>query len=154
MNARSKLTGRQKADLCILTVLGGVALLYLYDTYQASHHIYNLIFVAPLCLVVFALCLIEFIGQLRGRLEPPADLEPLSSVAPAIGLFTLYVVSLNWVGFDVGTALFAGSFLWLHGERRWPWLLGYPIAFALLTTLFFSSMLPYPMPMLIFSTEY
>ena len=66
-----------------------------------------------------------------------------------MGLFSAYVLTLNWLGFDVGTALFVGAFLWLQGERRLRWLVGYSLAFALVLTLFFSRMLPYPMPTLL-----
>ena len=54
----------------------------------------------------------------------------------------------------VGTALFVAAFLWLQGERRLPWLLGYSISLGFGLALFFSTMLPYPMPMLILQTAY
>ncbi|MBL4827892.1 MAG: tripartite tricarboxylate transporter TctB family protein [Spongiibacteraceae bacterium] len=153
MAQSNQLSGRQIADLCILTVLGAGSLIYLYDAYLASSHVYNLIFVAPLSVVVFVFCLIEFIRQFRGNIPVP-DLEPIASVLPVIGLFTAYVMTLGWLGFDLGTALFIGLFLWFHGERRLPWILAYSIVFAFVTSFFFSSMLPYPMPMLFLPTEY
>ena len=149
----SKLKGRSIADLCILLTLAGFSLFYLQDAWRASSHIYNLILVAPLCLIVFGLCLLEFTLSLRRDAAAP-ELEPLSGALPVVGLFAAYVLTLEWLGFDVGTALFVGSFLWLHGERRLPWLLGYALAFALAAGMFFSAMLPYPMPMLILPTEY
>ena len=66
-----------------------------------------------------------------------------------MGLFSAYVLTLGWLGFDVGTALFVGAFLWMQGERRIAWLAGYAVAFSLALTLFFSKMLPYPMPALL-----
>ncbi len=45
-------------------------------------------------------------------------------------------------------------FLWLHGERRLRWNIGYAICFAVLVSLLFSQMLPYPMPMLVLPSEY
>jgi putative tricarboxylic transport membrane protein len=33
-------------------------------------------------------------------------------------LFVLFVLSLEWLGFDVGTFVFISAFLWLNGERR------------------------------------
>ena len=69
--------------------------------------------------------------------------------AGALVLFAAYVITLDWLGFDVGTALFVGAFLWMQGERRKTWLVGYSLAFALTLTLFFSRMLPYPMPTLL-----
>jgi hypothetical protein len=58
------------------------------------------------------------------------------------------------LGFDVGTTLFVGSFLWLQGERRWYWLAGYSISLGFGLSLFFSAMLPYPMPMLLLQSAY
>jgi len=73
---------------------------------------------------------------------------------PVIGLFFAYVVSLKWLGFDAGTFLFVSLFLWFHGERRWPWAFGYGLCLAVVLSLFFSKMLPYPMPMLVFPSAY
>ena len=55
---------------------------------------------------------------------------------------------MNWLGFDVGTCLFIGAFLYMQGERRWLWLVAYAVAFAFVVTYFFQQMLPYPMPTL------
>lgn len=68
-------------------------------------------------------------------------------VARVVGLFALYVLTLPWLGFDIGTAIFIAIFIWLQGERRWPWLLGYSIAFAFALSFTFSRLLPYDMPL-------
>ena len=104
--------------------------------------------------MLLLLCLIEFIGQLRGRAAAPEKLQPAASAAPVIALFAAYVLSLPWLGFDAGSWLFVSVFLRLHGERRTVWALGYGLAFSLPAALFFSSMLPYPLPMLLLASEY
>ena len=76
------------------------------------------------------------------------------SMVPVILLFIAYVLSLDFLGFDVGTMLFIAGFLLLQGERRIKWIAGYSLSFSLLTALFFSTMLPYPMPMLLLASEY
>lgn len=149
-----KFTRHQQADLVVLLALSALVIWYLFDAYSASSHIANLILILPVSIVVLVLCLIEFISQLRGLHEPPPDLDPIVSMLPVITLFVLFVLSLEWLGFDVGTFAFICAFLWLHGERRIRWILGYSISFALLMSLFFSAMLPYPMPMLILPTAY
>lgn len=149
-----KLTRHQKADVFVLLSLAGLVIWYLFDAYQASNHFANLILILPVSIVVLVLCGIEFISQLRGSHEPPPDLDPIASMLPVILLFITFVVTLEWLGFDVGTCLFIVAFLWLHGERRIVWIVGYSITFALLMSLFFSKMLPYPMPMLILPTAY
>lgn len=146
--------GGRKADLAVLLALGGLALWYLFDAWRASVQVYNLIFVAPVTVLLLLLCLIEFVGQLRGAAAAPEALQPAAAAAPVIALFAAYVLSLPWLGFDAGTWLFVSAFLRLHGERRTVWALGYGLAFSLPTALFFSAMLPYPMPMLLLASEY
>jgi putative tricarboxylic transport membrane protein len=148
---KKTLDGHQLGDLTVLVVLAGFVVWYFADAYKASSHVLNLILVLPVSLIVLTLCLVEFVRQiLLGKSEhDTASLEPVSSVVPIVSLFTVYVLSLRWLGFDVGTALFVSASLWLHGERRPHWILGYAICFALLVSLLFSRMLPYPMPMLV-----
>ncbi len=66
----------------------------------------------------------------------------------------IVAVDVVIVGFDVGTFLFIGVFLWLHGEKRIFWLLAYSFVFSASVALFFSTILPYPMPMLLLQTAY
>ena len=140
---------RRGADVAMLVVLAGASALYCYDAVRASTHIYNLILVAPLTALVLILCVAEFVAGAQPSDESARPAEPVTDVLPVMGLFSAYVLTLNWLGFDVGTALFVGAFLWLQGERRLRWLVGYSLAFALVLTLFFSRMLPYPMPTLL-----
>ena len=155
MNLKApKFTRHQQADFVVLLALSSLVIWYLFDAYNASSHFANLILILPISILVLLLCLIEFISQLRGLHEPPPDLEPMASMLPVILLFVAFVLSLEWLGFDVGTFAFICAFLWLHGERRIVWILAYSISFALLMSLFFSAMLPYPMPMLILPTAY
>jgi putative tricarboxylic transport membrane protein len=142
------------ADLLVLLVLAGLVLLYGVDAIRASTNILNLIFVLPVTVIVLVLCVVQFgIEFLQVTSESSAK-DPVKDLIPVMALFAIYVITLNWLGFDVGTFLFIGAFLWLHGERRWPWLIGYSLAFSSLMALFFSFMLPYPMPMLVLTTVY
>ena len=148
-----KINKSRAADLVVLLVLASLVTAYGIDSYSASTEILNLILVLPLTIIVLVLCLIQFVVELRDSTSTPAR-ENIADVAPVIGLFAVYVLSLNWLGFDVGTVLFVAAYLWLQGERRLPWLLGYSIALGFALALFFSAMLPYPMPMLVLSTAY
>jgi putative tricarboxylic transport membrane protein len=140
---------RQAADLIFLLLLAGMTALYCYDAIRSSVHIYNLIMVLPLTVAILVLCVVQFFKTLRSKRADVEESRETTDVLPVILLFSLYVLSLNWLGFDVGTAIFVGAFLWMHGERRWPWLIGYSIVFAFLLTFFFANMLPYPMPILL-----
>lgn len=154
MSSTPRLGKHQLADLGVLLVLSLLVLWYLNDAYTASTDIRNLIMVLPLSVIVLVLCMVQFIQQLRAPIPPAQDLETITSVLPVITLFATYVITLPWLGFDVGTFLFIALFLWFHGERRWQWTLGYSLCFATLTVLFFSKMLPYPMPMLLLASDY
>ena len=151
---RKSLSKHQLADLLVLLGLLAITLWYLWDAVQASTQILNLILIAPVAVIITLLCAVEFIQQLRGRGREDPKLEPVTAIVPVVSLFVFYVITLPWLGFDVGTFLFVSLFLWLHGERRLAWVLGYSFCFASLIALFFSQMLPYPMPMLLLPTDY
>ena len=141
------------ADLAVVVLLAALVALYCYDALQASRSIYNLILVLPVTVVVLLLCLIQLFVGLK---VPPVNrqkAEPVADILPAVALFAAYILTLPWLGFDVGTFLFLAVFLRVHGERRVAWLLGYSISFASIVSLFFSLMLPYPMPLLILGSS-
>lgn len=142
------------ADLVVLLVLASLVTLYGIDAYSASSDILNLILVLPIIAIVLALCLAQFVIEWRDVKAATPARDSVADVAPVIGLFAAYVLTLQWLGFDIGTMLFLAAFLWLQGERRWHWLLGYSISLGFGLALFFSTMLPYPMPMLILQTAY
>ncbi|MEM9208674.1 MAG: tripartite tricarboxylate transporter TctB family protein [Pseudomonadota bacterium] len=155
MTQRSAGLNRHRlADLGVLIALASLVTLYCIDAVQASRNIYNLIFVLPVSLLVLALCACQFVFAALKLSDESAPVEPITDVLPVMALFAGYVLTLNWVGFDVGTTLFLGVFLWMHGERRLIWLAAYSICFGFLISLFFSAMLPYPMPMLVIPTAY
>jgi hypothetical protein len=149
-----KSNGRQLADFVILLVLAGLVCVYCLDAIRASTHILNLIFVVPITTIVLVLCLVEFFVGAPNKFTTEPVSETVTQILPVVGLFTGYVVSLQWLGFDVGTFVFLAAFLFLHGERRLAWLLGYSISIAWLLSVSFSKLLPYPMPLLILSPAY
>lgn len=155
MSRQSGLVNKHRiADLLVLLVLASLVGLYGIDAMRVSRSLYNLIFVLPVTGLVLLLCLAQFVAGVPKIRTVAEEQEPVAHVVPVVALFAAYVLSLHWIGFDVGTLLFLAVFLWLHGERRWPWLLGYSIGFASLVSIFFSKMLPYPMPMLILTSAY
>lgn len=155
MNLRVLSSYRHKmADLSVLVTLAGIVIWYCWDAFTASSHILNLMLILPVTIIVLLLCLVEFVSQLYVERLPSEQSEPIVTIIPVVALFTSYVLTLPWLGFDVGTFLFVGLFLWSHGERRIQWTIGYAICFAALMAFFFSTMLPYPMPMLILYTDY
>jgi len=150
----NKTNSYRVADLVVLLVLASLVILYGIDAYRASSEVLNLILILPIIAIVLVLCLVQFIIELRDVTTEAPERESVKDVAPVIGLFAAYVLTLQWLGFDIGTMLFVAAFLWLQGERRWHWLIGYSISLSFGLALFFSAMLPYPMPMLILQSAY
>lgn len=142
------------ADIGVLLFLAALVALYGIDAARASTAALNLIFVLPVAVVLLLLCAGQLVVVLRAEAVPQEPAQPLNAIAPGVALFGVYVVSLQWAGFDVGTFLFLGAFLWLKGERRWFRLLAYSLGFAIVVSVFFSQMLPYPMPMRILPLLY
>ncbi len=127
---------------------------YFYDAYSELASTENLIFIAPVAVVTLGLCAAEFIRNLREKELEPKKMESIRDAIPAMVIFAGYILSLEFIGFDVGTTLFIAIYLRLHGEVRWQWIILYSVLFGLIMSYFFSQMLPYPMPMTLFPTDY
>lgn len=141
----------QLFNLAILIALFLISAWYLFDSWRASTHVYNLIFVLPLTTIILVVCAFTFVRELVHPLEIEAtkDEQQEASPLPVIILFAAYVLLLPWLGLDVGSFLFIALFLRLTGEKSWQWALGYSAVFAFFCAMFFSYMLPYPMPLLL-----
>ncbi|WP_355660957.1 tripartite tricarboxylate transporter TctB family protein [Halomonas salifodinae] len=143
---------RDYGDLLVLMALAGFTLWYLLDAIRVSSAVQNLLLILPLSLVVLVIAALEVGLRLKkGTLliREESEGEPLHRTLPVVALFAAYVLSLETLGFDVATVLFVAAFLVLKGERHWPLLGGYSLAFGFGVAFFFAQMLPYPMHMLI-----
>lgn len=139
-------------DLVVTVLLFLFALWYLYDTYTASSRVENLILIAPIAVIVMALCIFEFIRNIKDKNTEKK--EQAKNAIIGIIIFGAYILSLEYLGFDIGTAVFMAIYLIVNGERRWFLIAFYSIVFALVISAFFAYMLPYPMPMSILPTDY
>lgn len=150
------------------------AVWYLIDTLGASQRVENIIFVGPVAVTAIALSLyilIRLMGDIRGRLSrgEQSSAKPIGSdgvatvsSSPLMNfvtrwragfvalLFTLYVMSLNVIGFDVSTFLFVMGCLIVQGERNPLVFVGYSLVFAALLTYAFRLLVPYPFTTLLF----
>lgn len=141
-------------DTFVLVILMLFIGWYAIDSYRASTHILNLILVLPVALTASFLCIIELVRGSRRTTTNTPSTDSIVGVLPMIGLFAAYVISLEWLGFDLGTFCFVSIWLYLRGERRWHWIISYSLAVAAITTIFFASILPYPMPLGLWPSEY
>lgn len=154
MNIRSKFP-----ELALSSFFLVLSCWYLSDTYRASSSTENLLLIFPAALVVIVLCLwiigrILFdvfrarIAQEEGKTEEKKEKKQVS-VFGAMCILAGFVLSMDWIGFDAATFLFMIALMFLQGERRPLWLTCFPAVFAVLVSLFFEYMIPYPMPMLL-----
>lgn len=146
------LTKEKIANSIVLLCLAAFVLWYAIDTHNASSSIENIVLILPVAAITLCLCIYEFFTQKDMIKEEKKD--DFLSVIPVMVLFTLYVLTLEILGFDIGTIIFLGLFLFFHGEKRLPWILGYSLVYGFIIAYFFSAMLPYPMPMTILPTDY
>jgi len=150
-----RLLSQRSADFAVVILLAFFVIWYMYDAYSASSQPENLILIVPIAGIALTLCVLELFRQAKQEeTHCKSKDEPVKDVLTIIGLFSVYVLSLETLGFDVATTLFVGAFLWLQKERRIVWLVGYSVAFGLLMSTFFAQMLPYPMPMTFLPTDY
>ena len=145
----------KRIDFILLLTIVLFIIWYTYDAYSALASTENMIFIAPIAGVTFILCLMELFNQLKNKdKEEGKTKDKFKDIVPAIFIFAGYILSLEFLGFDIGTVLFIAIFLKVHGEKKWKNIVFYSLLFGILVPLFFSSMLPYPMPMSILPTDY
>ena len=152
----------------LIAIMAGITIFYLHDAWQASNRVRNLILVLPASILALTMCLIVLGDVLAAALrkpEPAPEMTPhyeserdgpetetlLQRFRPAVlmGTFALYILSLPYLGFDVATALFMAVSLLIDGERRLLFVVGLSIGFAVLVTIAFRWLIPYPMPILL-----
>lgn len=154
------------SDLLLVICFATVVIWYFFDTLGASRRIENMIFIVPVSAVAVVLCGIIIIQILRrilaARHEADATDTAIGTPAPegsllrrlrpgmVAGLFVVYVLSLERVGFDLATFLFVAATLAIQGERQPLIVIGYSFAFAAALTYGFRLLLPYPLETLIF----
>ncbi|WP_409522540.1 tripartite tricarboxylate transporter TctB family protein [Nitrincola sp. MINF-07-Sa-05] len=137
-----------RGHLGMLLGLAGFTIWYLSDAIRVSSSVPNLLLILPVATAVLILCLAELLISLwRKTLFEAVDDEPVKEILPIVLLFSAYVLTLPWLGFDLGTVLFVAIFLRMKQETNWWMVIGYSLTFGLATALFFAFMLPYPMPM-------
>ncbi|WP_366656161.1 tripartite tricarboxylate transporter TctB family protein [Fodinicurvata sp. EGI_FJ10296] len=158
----------------LIAIMAGITIFYLHDAWEASNRVRNLILVLPASILALAMCLIVLYDVLSAALRAPkldATSDPESAPAPdseaggaasepetllqrfrpavLMGTFGLYILSLPYLGFDVATALFMAVSLLIDGERRPLFVVGLSVGFAVLVTIAFRWLIPYPMPILL-----
>ena len=148
-----------RVDWAHLALVAGIAafcLWFWFDARSASSDVQNLLVIQPAAILALALCAVIAFGAVRA--EPDAA-GPESGTAARPGrewrgvlvavLLGLYVLALVPVGFDVATFVFLAAGMYLLGERRPVFLVGYSAVFAAAMSYGFKVMLSVPVPTLL-----
>jgi putative tricarboxylic transport membrane protein len=142
MNENSWVARLDRHGPALVAIAIGIAsLAYLGDAMSRSVRLHNLILLVPLVGFVFVMAIgiavHHFWTKQDGR--PVADEEdvptdavsvPPAAVAAMMGSLLVYACVAPYIGFDVASALFIALCLYLQGERRWWFIVGYSILFA------------------------
>ncbi|MFW8564780.1 tripartite tricarboxylate transporter TctB family protein [Orrella sp. 11846] len=147
--------------IVVLALSAGIAL-YLTDTINASKRLGNLVFILPASILGLILCLLVLLSIFRDALRSGAAAASGESATSAdessketfyervrpllmMVLFAIYVLLMPVLGMDLASVLFMIVALILNGERHPGMVIGFSVVFALLATLIFKWILPYPM---------
>lgn len=149
--------------IVLILFFAGITIAYFADAWEASASVRNLVLIFPASVLSLVLCVIVAVsvfreGSLPAEASAGGDTDeaevPTSFIdrfRPGLlmALFALYVLTLPWLGFDVGSAVFVAAALLLDGERQLLRIAAVSIVFSFVATELFSWLLPYPMPLLI-----
>ena len=131
---------------------------YLFDARTASPNIQNMLLIFPATILAIALFLVIVAQEVKVSRVQGVEARSGASLSfhwPDLdrmrlplfmGLLGVYVFTMEGVGFDLATFLFLALSLALQGERRWIWLIGFSLVFALFVTWVFKAMIPEPIP--------
>lgn len=152
--------GRMQVDwghLAFLAFITGLIVWYILDARSVSLSFNNLLFIQPTALV--ALVLVAVIIPQCFRRAGGAASEAAASRAPAAdeersetarvvaitATLGVYAVAINFIGFDIGTWLFAVASMVICGERRPLYIVVYPVLLSLAVIGAFKALIPFPM---------
>jgi len=117
---------------------------YLTDAYKASSSTENLLLILPAATTVMILCIWilsrVFFKSSKQKVKTDSEEEKKPekkkvSILGAMIILAVFVLSMDWIGFDSATFLFIAALMFLQGERRPLWLGGFSLIYAVLVFL-------------------
>lgn len=142
--------------LLVLLCIEAFCLWYLLDARAASTDVQNLLLIEPAAFLafIFFFLILRDIVKIAGA---PVAMEPrdrlargkIIRVVGSMALLGMYVGAMDFIGFDLATALYVFGSLALLGERR-VWVLAItPIVFAGVAVFAFKEVVSIPFPVLL-----
>ncbi|MEE2860047.1 MAG: tripartite tricarboxylate transporter TctB family protein [Paracoccus sp. (in: a-proteobacteria)] len=134
-----RLTSHSAGHLCLLAGLAGFVVWFTLDAWRAQPDVVNMLLAGPIAALTLTLIAAIAVGVLR-RHGPdetePYDRSALSfrsrfGVPAGCALLGLYVLSLEYVGFDAASFLFCALTMIFMGKRNWLLIVGYSALMSL-----------------------
>jgi hypothetical protein len=137
--------------LALLAGIVGLVLFYWLDVRSVSLRPTNLLMIEPgaiFALLMAALVVPQCFRRVpEGEEEQPESLGTLGRVFALMGTFAAFALTLEWVGFDIGTFVFMVVGLFICGERNWLLNIGFSAAFTLFIVWGYGAITPFPFPL-------
>lgn len=146
--------GGSIGHVAFLVVVAVAAAWYLNDVHARSRHVESTLLVSIVVPVLLFYAGIELVRELRRFRDGvssawPADPGAAARVGALMGMFAVYVLSLPWLGFDVGTFLYIGISLLIQGRGSViGWVLAALVAMG--SSYGLKTVLPYDVPTVLF----
>ena len=146
------------AHLAFVTAMALVVIAYIINVRSVSTNLNNTMFVQPVAIAAMALYLyiayhcFHAVGELGEPVQPAVEEEPSEEpieTARVVGMMAalgIYAFTLNVLGFDISTWLFALASMFICGERSPLRLIVFPLLLAVAIVFAFRFLIPFPMP--------
>lgn len=137
--------------LALLALIVVVVIAYWIDVRGVSLRPTNLLMIEPAA--AFALLMAALVvPQCFRRLpdDTAQEAEPLGALGRVLALmaaFVAFALSLERVGFDIGTFGFMVIALFICGERNWMLNIGFSAAFTVFIVWGYGAITPFPFPL-------
>jgi hypothetical protein len=137
--------------LALIAGIAGLVIYYWLDVRSVSLRPTNLLMIQPgalFALLMAALVVPQCFHRVPEGEEPEREsLGTLGRVFALMAAFVAFALSLEHVGFDIGTFVFMAVGLFICGERNWLLNLGFSAAFTVFIVWGYGAITPFPFPL-------
>lgn len=146
------------SHLAFLTAMAFIVIAYILNVRAVSTNLNNTMFVQPVAIIAISLYLFiayhcfHAVGEPGEPVLPAVEEEPAEEpieTARVVGMMAalgIYAFTLNFLGFDIATWLFALASMFICGERGILRLIVFPLLLAVAIVFAFRFLIPFPMP--------
>jgi len=145
-----QMTGDKAGHLGLLAAMAGFTVWFAVDAWAAQPDVVNMLLAGPVAALVLLLITAVAVAVLRRPGEvgpadeyavgqgdpdspaPPQSLRRRYGVAVGCAMLGVYVLSLEYIGFDLASFLFCALTMIFMGKRNWAVVVAYSAAMSLI----------------------